>query len=240
MVRQYNQTMKKSDVLAWLKTNQDQRGIAHWKKRDDTPEGMKSYGIGLVKLRKFAKSVGRDARLAKQLWKSNLHEMKIISMLIDDPQTMTIKQAETQVEELEGGYLAHVFSACDATLAKTPFVVELADKWVKSKDSMRRRCGYGLLYEISKDTRKSAPDEDYFLDHIAAIEKKHAKAPVPVLMSMAGALMGIGMRTKKLNRAALKVAKQIGPIDFDPDGNCDPYDVAKHLTGDHAKKKLGL
>ena len=56
--------MKKSDVLAWLKNNQDERGIAHWKTREDTPAGMKSYGIGLVKLRKFAKSVGRDPKLA--------------------------------------------------------------------------------------------------------------------------------------------------------------------------------
>lgn len=238
--RRYTQTMKKTDVLTWLKKNQDERGIVHWKKRDDTPAGMKSYGIGLVKLRKFAKSVGRDAKLAKQLWRSNLHEMKIISLLIDDPKAITIEQAEAQVEQLDGGYLAHVFSSCDATLAKTPFVVELADKWVKSKDTVRRRCGYGLLYEISKDTRKTAPDEDYFLDHIAAIEKNHTKAPLPVLMSMAGALMGMGMRTKKLNRAALKVAKQIGPIDFDPDGNCDPFDVVKHLTVDHAKKKLRL
>ena len=149
-------------------------------------------------------------------------------------------QAEVQVDQLDGGYLAHVFSSCDATLAKTSFVVELADKWVKSRDTVRRRCGYGLLYEISKDTRKNAPDEDYFLGHITAIEKKHSKAPISVLMSMAGALMGIGMRTKKLNRVALEVARQIGPIDFDPKGKCDPYDVAKHLAGDHAKKKLGL
>ena len=59
-------------------------------------------------------------------------------------------------------------------------------------------------------------------------------------MAMAGALMGMGLRTKKLNRAALKVAKKIGPIDFDPTGSCDPWDVAKHLDSDNAKKKLGL
>jgi hypothetical protein len=149
-------------------------------------------------------------------------------------------QAETQVEQLDGGYLAHVFSSCDATLAKTPFVVEIADKWVESNDAIRRRCGYGLLYEISKSKKKTAPDEDYFLEHISDIEKKHPTAPVPVLMSMAGALTGIGKRTRKLNRAALKVARQIGPIDFDPDGSCDPFDAVKHLTGEYVKKKLGL
>ena len=52
--------------------------------------------------------------------------------------------------------------------------------------------------------------------------------------------MGIGKRSKKLNAAALKVARKIGAIDFDPDGSCDPMDVTKHLTSDYIKKKLGL
>ena len=171
--------MNKSTVVAYLRKNQDPRGIEHWKKRNRG--ALKSYGIGLTILRKYAKSIGRDAKLAKSLWNSNIHEMKIISILIDDPKTMTVEQAETQVDELEGGYLVHVFSACDAPLAKTPFVVELADKWIKSKDTIRRRCGYGLLYEISKNKKKSAPDEAYFLAHVEDIDKKRKKASIPIL-----------------------------------------------------------
>ena len=232
--------MKKSEVLDYLKANQDARGIAHWKEHEEKSGGLKSYGIGLTKLRKYSKTVGKDPKLAKQLWQSQIYEMKIIALLIDDPKTMTIEQAEAQVEQLQGGYLAHVFSSCDATLAKTPFVVELADKWVKSNDPERRRCGYGLLYEISKNYKKSAPDEEYFLAHISHIEKSYKKQSTTALVAMANALMGIGKRSKVLNAAALKVALEIGPIDFDPDGRCDPMDVSKHLTSDYIKNKLGL
>ena len=87
--------------------------------------------------------------------------------------------------------------------------------------------------------RKTAPNEDHFLAHVERVDRHYAKQSIPVLMSMATALMGIGKRTKKLNKAALKVAKTIGPIDFDP-GRCDPYDVAKHLTSPYAKQKLDL
>lgn len=239
-IRGHIQLMKKSEILEYLKTNQDPRGIAHWKEHKEKSGGLKSFGIGLTKLRKFSKTVGKDPTLARQLWQSQIYEMKIISLLIDDPKTITIEQAESQVEQLQGGYLAHVFSSCDAKLAKTPFVVDLVDKWVKSKDSVRRRCGYGLLYEVSKSKTKSAPDEIYFLAHIAYIEKRYANQSTNVLMSMAGALMGIGKRSKKLNAAALRVARMIGPIDFDPDGRCDPMDVSKHLTSDYVKNKLGL
>ena len=68
----------------------------------------------------------------------------------------------------------------------------------------------------------------------------HPGASTDDLMAMAGSLLSIGKRSKKLNKAALSVAKKIGPIDFDPDGSCDPMDVAKHLTSDYVKQKLGI
>ena len=105
---------------------------------------------------------------------------------------------------------------------------------------MRQRCGYGLLYEISKSKKKTAPDEDYFLAHIEKIDKTYAKQPTKVLMAMATALMGMGKKTIKLNAAALNVANKIGPIDFDPDGKCDPMDISKHLTSDYVTQKLGI
>lgn len=232
--------MTKAEVIAWLKAEQDARGIANWKKHEDSAGGLKSYGIGLTRLRKYAKSLGRDARLAKVLWRSNIYDAKVIALLIDDPKTLTVEQAEEQVEQLDGGYLSHVFSSCDATLAKAPFVRELAEKWVVSKDPVRRACGYGLVYEMSKSKKKSAPDEGAFVGYLDGIEKAYAKASIPVLMAMATAVMGIGTRSKKLHKAALRLATKIGPIDFDPDGRCDPFDAAKNLRNRVVTDRLGV
>ncbi|MHC4261955.1 MAG: DNA alkylation repair protein [Planctomycetota bacterium] len=232
--------MTKAEVLAFLKAEQDPRGIENWKQRGQGSSGLKSYGIGLTRLRKYAKTLGRDPKLARSLWNSDVYEAKIVALLIDDPKSMTVEQAEAQVEQLEGGYLAHVFSSCDATLAKTPFVVDLLEQWIVSEDPIRRRCGYGLMYEVSKSKKKSAPDERAFLGWVKHIDDQRDSEGVDVLMAMATALMGIGMRTVKLNAAALKVARKIGKIDFDERGKCDPFDVVKHLTGKHVTQKLGL
>jgi len=240
MPRSGTRATTKADVLAHLKAEQDPRGIANWKKDPNSPKGLKSYGIGLTRLRKYAKTIGKDPKLAKQLWGTKVYEAKIIALLADDPKAMTIEQAESQVEELDGGYLAHVFSSCDAPLAKTDFAVDLLDAWIRNKDPVRRCCAYGLLYEVSKSKKKTAPDEATFLAYVEHIDKRCAKESTDILMSMAGALMGIGKRTKKLNQAALRVARKIGPIDFDPRGKCDPFDVVKHLTSEHTKKSLGL
>ena len=53
--------------------------------------------------------------------------------------------------------------------------------------------------------------------------------------------MGIGKRSAALNQAALKVARDVGPIEFtSASGKCEPFDVAKHLTTDRLKEKLGV
>ena len=233
--------MTKDDVIDLLAENQNERGIANWKKYGFDKGGLNSFGIGLTQLRKLAKKVGRDHDLAQQLWDSDVYDAKVIALLIDDPKQIDREQAEKQVEELNGGQLCHVFSSCDATLAKTSFVVELADDWIVSSDQTRQRCGYGLLYEISKWTKKSTPDEDWFLDKVEHIESTIHDEDSDVRLSMGGALIGVGKRTVKLNQAALKIANDVGPIEFDTvTGKCDPLDVAKHLNSDYIRGKLGL
>ncbi len=232
--------MNKTEVMALLKANKNERGIKNWNDGHSKDSGLKSFGIGLTVLRKLAKQVGRDHKLAKTLWKSDVYDAKVIGLLIDEPKKITREQIEGQVENLSGGYLAHVFSACGATLANTDFAQELATDWIDSDDTMRERCGYGLIYEFSKSKKKSAPDDDYFRDVITRIDKTFKGKDIDVLMAMGGAIMGIGMHNRELHGAALKVARKFCPIDFDPTGKCDPFDPVKHLTGDFVKNKLGL
>lgn len=233
--------MDHKQVIALLKSNQNKDNIEKLNQREFDKAKLKSLGIGLTILRKLAKQIGRDHNLALTLWKSDFYEARIISLLIDDPKQITKEQVELQVDDLRQGHLAHVFSSCGAPLAKTPFVVELMVDWMNSKDAMRRSCGYGLLYEVSKSKKKSAPADNFFLERIEYISTSFSGENNFVKGSMGGALMGMGKRNAKLNRAALKVAKTIGPIQIgSKKSNCEPFDVVKHLTSDYIREKLGV
>ena len=233
--------MTKTQVIALLKENQNERGIENWKKLGAKKTAkLKSFGIGLTQLRNLAKKVGRDHKLAQQLWKSNVYDAKIIGLLIDDPKLLSREQAEEQVEQLHGGMLAHVFASCSATLAKTPFAFELVCDWIESKDIMRRQCGYTLIYELSKKTNIKEMDDAWYMDRIAQIRDTIHDQEMWVREAMKGALLGIGKRNKKLNTAAIAASKSIGHVDVDygPDNSCEPLDVVKHLTSDYMKKKF--
>jgi len=232
----HSSVLTKTAVIALLKENRNSRGIEHWNKKSRT---LKSYGIGLTQLRKIAKQIGRDHKLALKLFASDYYDAKVIGLLIDDPKQLTREQAEQQVESLGEGYLEHVFSSCDATLAKSPLAFELACDWIEHKDEIRRRCGYGLVYELSKKNPKGM-DDQWCLKRIKVIQDSiHGEAKW-VRESMNTALMGLGKRNKTLNKAAIKAAKKIGPvnIDYGDDNSCEPLDVLKHLTSEHLKKKF--
>lgn len=233
--------MNQNEVFLLLEANQNEKGIQKWNERYSKRKGLNSYGIGLTVLRKLAKKIGRNHELALQLWTSDLYDAKIISLLIDDPKKITIEQAEKQVDNLKQGHLAHVFSSCDAALAKTPFAVDLAVDWMKSNSNIRKSCGYGLLYEVSKSKKKDAPDDNFFLQWIEHIKLNFAKEHISVQGSMGGALLGIGKRNVVLNKSALKLAKELGPIQLESTGSyCEPLNVVKHLTSEYIRKKLDL
>ena len=231
--------MNLDQVHELLAQNQNPKGIENWNKLSNTG-GLTSYGIGLTVQRKLAKKIGRDRELAQELWESDNYDAKVLGLLIDDPKQITVEQAEYQVENLNAGMLCHVFSSCDATLAKSPVAFETATRWLKSDDSMRRRCAFGLVYELSKKKSKQ-PSDDFFMSVIEQIAAEYKHRPKSEYLAMGCALMGVGKRTIELNQAALKPAREIGPIDFSEDGSkCDPFDVSKHLTSDYLKQKLGL
>lgn len=230
--------MNKSDVLQLLKENQNERGIENWQEMEaDNP--YKSFGIGLTVLRKLAKQVGKDHELAQQLWDSEYYDMKVMAVLIDDPKMISKEQMETQVKDVDFGMMVHVYSACGAPVAKTAFIDEVADDWVKSSNSVKRRCAYGFIYELSKSKKKTAPSDDYFHGYIDHIEKTFKTEDKSVHLSMGAALMGIGKRSLALNKAAIKVAQFMGPIPVESGkSQCDPMDITKHLTSDYLVKKL--
>lgn len=233
-------SMKKDEVIALLKANTNDRGIQNWKQSAETG-GLESFGIGLTRLRKLAKSIGRDPQLARQLWRMKNYDAKIIGLLIDDPKCITRKQVEEQVKDVHISMLSHVFSSCDATLSKAPFALEVATDWMHDEDAIKRRCAYGLIYELSKNRRNKDIKDRFFIQCIQRIDSTIEQEDNWVKVAMGGAIIGIGKRNKKLNQLCIKLAQRLGDINYDAgETQCKPIDVLKHLTSNFIQKKLGI
>ena len=231
--------MTYDEVIELLETNANERGIAHWARLGGDLK-LKSFGIGLTRLRKLAKQVGRDHDLALELWRSDVYDARVIGVLIDEPKKMTREQAESQVEHLRHGMLAHVYCSCGAPLSKVSFASSLAVEWRDSEDPMRRRCAYLLLYELGKKKSK-ALDDAYFEAFLKRIESDIRDEENWVRDAMNASLLTVGRRNGHLHGRALATARAISPVEVDyGDTGCQVPDVEKHLTSESLLTKLGV
>lgn len=230
--------MTVADVLGRLEAEQDPRGISHFAKLN--VPNLRSYGIGLTKLRKLAKELGKDPVLARQLWETDVYEAKILGILADDPKQMTRAQVEAQADSAHIGMLAHVFCACDAPLAKAPFALDLALSWVDHPSENRRRCGWNLLGELSTNPKDKNLTDALYLPLIDRVERELQGEANFVKDAMNGFLLYVGQRNRALNTRAIAAARAIGKVTVDyGDNSCEATDVLKHLTGPHIQKKVG-
>ena len=59
----------------------------------------KAHGISAPVLHDFAKHIGKDHRLAEQLWASGIHEARILATLIGEPEKVTPAQMDRWVRD---------------------------------------------------------------------------------------------------------------------------------------------
>jgi len=227
--------MIKDEVIKLLEKNKNPRGIANWEKLGTATNGLRSFGLGMTQLKKLAKQIGKDHKLALELWQMPCWDTKILATIIDNPKEITRQQVDVQVKEAKHWMMSYSFTS--NLMSRVPFVKEKAVEWAASNDDTVRRCGYALIYEIANDDKTLG--DSFFEPYLEKIEKHLQKEENFVKDAMNSALFAIGKRNKKLNKKALEIAKKIGKVEVDyGDNSCQAIDVVKHLTGDYVKKKI--
>lgn len=225
--------MHTQEILEKLELNKDLRGIAHFEKL--RPEGLRSFGMGLTKVKALAKPLKTNRELALSLWESEYLEAKYLALMIDDPKQVTQEQIENQFRSLSFWMLSHVWAT--SFMPKVPFAFELAKAWIRDKDWVKRRCGYLLLVNAAKT---EGPENDaFFRKELKHIEKEIQQEENLVKDAMNNALLAIGCRNAELHAEALKVARAIGKVQVDyGDNSCEAIDCIKHLQSDRITQKL--
>ena len=82
--------MQYRDVIKKLKSLSNPKAVAGMARFGINPKN--TYGVSIPNLRKMAKEIGKDHPLSQELWKSGIHEARILACMIDDPRLVTEKQ----------------------------------------------------------------------------------------------------------------------------------------------------
>jgi len=203
----------------------------------------KVLGISVTSLRKFARELFKNKdfkndlekrhSLAISLWKSNIHEAKILSTIIDVPEKITKKQMDMMIKDFDSWDICDL--ACGNLFDKTPFAFSKAVEWSKRKEEFEKRAGYALMATTAWH-KSEAPDNAFakFFPHIkkgATDDRNFVKKAVN------WALRQIGKRNKSLNKKAIMLAKEIDKID-NRSARWIAKDALRELTNENTKRRF--
>jgi len=60
-----------------------------------------TLGVSVPQIREVAGKIGKNHALAQELWKSGIHEARILAGFVDEPHFVTEEQMETWVSEFD-------------------------------------------------------------------------------------------------------------------------------------------
>jgi 3-methyladenine DNA glycosylase AlkD len=176
-------------------------------------EGMARYGIrsahaygvpGPV-LRRIARGIGRDHRLAARLWETGILEARAIAALIDDPQLVDARQMEAWASQFDSWAICdHV---CGKLFDRTPHAWRKARAWARRKEEYVRRAGFALMAWLAVHDKQAA--DERFVACLPLIEAASGDERNMVRKAVNWALRQIGKRNLCLNREAIACGERI-------------------------------
>ncbi len=166
----------------------------------------KAYGISAPVLHQFAKHIGKDHRLAQQLWTTGVHEARILATLIGESEKVSSAEMDRWVRDFDSWDV--VDAACCYLYAHAKPAWSKAAAWSRRREEFVKRASFSLIAYLSyKD--EAAPDAR-FVRFLCVIEREAHDERNFVKKAVNWALRNIGKRNKRLNREAIRAAERIG------------------------------
>jgi len=212
------------------------------KARPDQLEGMARYGmvaerrlgLSVPDMRKIAKELGKDHKLAIELWKTGIIEARIVAAMIDEPEKLTENQMEDWVEDINSWDVCD--QVCMNLFEKTTLAWKKILDWSEREDEFVKRTAFSLIACLAWHD-KEAKDEE-FIKLFPVIKRGATDERNLVKKAVNWALRNIGKRNRNLNKAAIKVAKEIQRIDSKA-ARWVSSDALRELESKAVQRRLG-
>ena len=224
-------TMQLKDVVAELKSKGNPKAVAGMARYGIKAD--RALGVSIPKLQGLAKKIGKNRKLAEDLWSSAIHEARILACMIDDPQQISSNRLERRVIEFDSWDLCD--QCCNRLFSKTPFARQKALAWASRPEEFVKRAGFVLMAVLAVHDKK-APDRqfDAFFERIKAeaIDERNF-----VKKAVNWALRQIGKRNLSLNKKAIAVAEEIQRFESKA-ARWVAGDTLRELRSDKIQKRL--
>ncbi len=171
--------------------------------------GTSMLGVPMPAIRTIAKETGRDHRIAAELWKTNIHEARILAALVDEPGKVTGRQMDAWAGKFNSWDLCD--QCCLNLFDKTPHAHRKAVEWSRRDEEFVKRAGFALMAVLSVHDKKAK--DEAFAPFLERIESEADDGRNFVKKAVNWALRQIGKRNESLRVRAVAVARRLKKTD---------------------------
>jgi len=180
-------------------------------------KGMAKYGmtveqrlgVSVPAMRKLAKEIGRDHKLALDLWRTGIAEARIVAAMVGDSAELTEEQMEDWVKGINS------WDVCDQVCMNLFEKNQLAWKkivdWSEREEEFVKRTAFSLIACLAWHDKKASDEK--FIELLPVIIRGAIDERNFVKKAVNWALRNIGKRNLNLNEAAINAAKEIKRLD---------------------------
>ncbi len=187
----------------------------------------KAFGVPMPVIRKMAKEIKRDHKLALQLWETEIHEARILAALIADPNQVTNELIDNWTSEFDSWDVCD--QCCMNLFDKTSFAYEKAIELSTNEKEFVKRAGFALMASLAMHDKKA--DDNKFFPFFNAIKLQSNDERNFVWKSVNWALRQIGKRSFYLNGIVIGVSHEILDLNTKA-GNKIAKNAIKELTNE--------
>ncbi len=211
------------------------------KARPDQLEGMARYGLAVEKrlgvsipeLRLLAKEIGKNHKLALELWKTGIDEAKILAAMIDDPLKLTEQQMEDWVKDINSWDVCD--QVCMNLFEKSPLAWKKIHDWSNREGEFVKRTAFSLIACLAWHDKKTADDK--FIALFPVIREGATDERNFVKKAVNWAMRNMGKRNRNLNKAVVDIAKEIQKLDS-KSARWIATDAIKELESEAVQRRL--
>ncbi|UCC11376.1 MAG: DNA alkylation repair protein [candidate division WOR-3 bacterium] len=195
--------------------------------------GKKRLGVSIPDLRRLAKEIGKDHRLAIRLWRTSIPDAMILASMIDESRLVTDEQMEDWVKDFNSWDVCD--QVCMNLFDKSPLAWKKVRDWSERGEEFVKRAGYALLACLAWHDKKTADKK--FTNFFAVIKRGATDERNYVKKAVNWALRNIGKRNSSLNTSAIKCAEVLLKIDS-PAARWIARDALRELQSESLRRRL--
>lgn len=219
--------------LKFLSNLENVKGMARFGIKPKT----KVLGVPLPELRKIAKEVKKDHQLALKLFDSGIHEARILASMLAEPEKFTEEESEKWVKTFDSWDV--VDQTCMNLFKRVRPAIKKISKWAVREEEFVKRTSFALMAALAFYDKKM--EDNDFIKFFPLIKKASADERNFVKKAVNWALRQIGKRNKKLNKEAIKLAKEIRQIGEKNNSRAAKWianDALRELSSDKIRKRI--